>query len=427
MPVKSKRPTTAMVAMLCCVTLITATYSLVHPIHDFVEYWTTAHLFTAHQNPYSLAEVFQKEKTFGFEQSIPIMLLSPPWALPLVAPLGFSHSYGLACFAWMTTLILAVGFSSLLLMNVYFGDLRIPEISDTTFYRGLFAFTFYPVLLCLRYAQTAPFMLLGLAGFLYFEKKGKHVWAGFFLSLTLIKPQLLYLVWLALILRSFQRKRWKILLSAITVTAMLSAIAVTVNPRIFHQYLELTNSPYMQAYASGVTAGIRKLFGGIGTFWIQLVPPAAGLVWFANYWRRKRSNWSWAEELPLLVTISVLTSAYGWLFDQTLLALPVIAVAAEAAHRKGSLPRNLVVLYTALNLGLMLAMPFPTLNLLPAPLLLLYLMLKYSKARNSRGEASPFELCPELQNSQKANIPLHSTIVVISTCCSMTAVRRITS
>ena len=381
--------------MVACVGLTTAVYSLVHPIHDFVEYWTAAQLFTVHQNPYSLGEVFQFEKALGFEQSIPIMLLSPPWVLPLLSPLGHFQSYGLACFFWMIVLITLVVCSSRLLMDVYFEELRIPEISDTAFCRGLFAFTFYPVLLCLRYAQTAPFMLLGVTGFLYFEKKGKPVAAGGLLSLTLIKPQLLYLVWLAVILRSFQRKQWKILVSAAAIVASLSVIAIVVTPRVFHQYFELTSSPYMLAYASGVTAGIRKLFGGIGTFWIQLVPPAAGLIWFANYWRKNYSNWSWTEKLPLLVTISILTSAYGWLFDQTLLALPVIALAGEAARRNGSLPRNLVVIYTVLNLGLMLVMPFPTLNLLPAPLLLLYLMLRGSKAQNTSGEASQLELCRE--------------------------------
>jgi hypothetical protein len=381
--------------MLGCVGLTTAVYSLVHPIHDFVEYWAAAHLFTAQHNPYSLNEVFGLEKALGFEQPIPIMLLSPPWVLPFLAPMGLAHSYGLACFCWMIALIAAVAFSSRFLMDVYFDELRIAEISDSTFYRGLFAFTFYPVLLCLRYAQTAPFMLLGLAGFLYFEKKNKYVLAGIFLFLTLIKPQLLWLVWLALILRFFQRKQWKILVSAAGSVASLSVVAIIVNPRVFHQYFDLTSSPYMLAYASGVTAGIRKLFGGIGTFWIQLVPPAAGLMWFAKYWRKNRLNWGWTEQLPLLVTVSILTSAYGWLFDQTLLALPVIAVAAEAAHRTGRLPRNMVVIYTVLNVGLMLAMPFPTLNLLPAPVLLLYLMLRSPKSRNRSGEASQLELCRE--------------------------------
>ena len=221
--VSPKRPRLLIAGMMFIAALILLGYSFARPIHDFVEYWTAAHLLTARQNPYSLAEVFKMERRAGFEQSVPIMLLSPPWALPLIAPIGLINSYALGCLLWMIILIAAVAWSSRLLMDVYFDELRIPEISDTTFYRCLFAFTFYPVLLCLRYAQTAPLMLLGTAGFLYFDKKARPVIAGMFMALTLVKPQLLYLVWLALLLRSIQKRQWKILASAAGFVALLSA------------------------------------------------------------------------------------------------------------------------------------------------------------------------------------------------------------
>src|SRR5947207_11176994 len=191
--------------------LAAAIYALTRPLHDFVEYWTAGHLLVAHQNPYSLGDVFRAEKSLGLDQSVPLVALNPPWGLTFAAPLGLAKSYSLAWLIWTLALAAVVAWSSRLLMDVYFDELRIPEISDTVFYRCLFAFTFYPVLLSLRYAQTAPLMLLGIAGFLYFDERGRTVLAGAFLSLTLIKPQLLYLLWLALILRAFQQRRWKLL------------------------------------------------------------------------------------------------------------------------------------------------------------------------------------------------------------------------
>ena len=82
----SKKPRLLIAVMMFIVAVVLVGYCLAHPIHDFVEYWTAAHLLTAHQNPYSLGEVFTMERRAGFEQSVPIMLLSPPWALPLIAP-----------------------------------------------------------------------------------------------------------------------------------------------------------------------------------------------------------------------------------------------------------------------------------------------------------------------------------------------------
>jgi hypothetical protein len=177
------------------------------------------------------------------------------------------------------------------------------------------------------------------------------------------------------------------------VVVVLSAIAWLIDPHAFRQYRELASTPYFQAYASGVTAGIRKLMGGLGTFWIQFVPPVVGLMWFFVYWNQHRRNWSWSERLPMLVTISVVTSAYGWLFDQTLLALPVIALAATRAHANGKLPARAVILYTILNCALMVLMPIPTLNLLPAPICLAILMLRDSRSRDALSTNEVMQTC----------------------------------
>jgi Glycosyltransferase family 87 len=341
-----------------------------------MEYWTSAHLLVNHQNPYSLGEVFRMERELGLDGPIPLMLLSPPLVLPIIAPLGFAQSYALAWLVWVALLAAAAALSSRMSMDVYFGELRLPEISDTGFYRALFVFTFFPVLLCLRFAQTAPFILLGLAGFLYFEKKGWPLLAGALLSLTLIKPHLTYLVWLALLLWTWQTGRWKTLASAAGLTAVLTSIAIVLDPHVLQEYLFLVRSPYMQAYPAGVASLVRKMTEGVGTFWIQLVPVAVGLIWFVTYWRRNRKSWSWIQNLPMLLTISVFTSPYGWHFDQTLLALPVIAVAGWRANALGVLPRKLVLTYTVLNCLLMLLWALPTLALLPAPIFLIVMLRK---------------------------------------------------
>jgi hypothetical protein len=199
--------------------------------------------------------------------------------------------------------------------------------------------------------------------------------------LTLIKPHLFYLVWLAVVLHSVRERQWKLLAWAIAFVAASSGVALLLDSHVFTQYFDLIRNPYMEAYPSGVTAGIRRLLGGIGTFWIQLLPPIAGLAWFAAYWQRHRANWSWTERLPLLLTISVVTSAYGWLFDQPVLALPVIALAARRAAEYGHLPMKAVLLYSVLNCVLMALWPFPTLNVLPAPVLLGVLLSRETKGR----------------------------------------------
>jgi Glycosyltransferase family 87 len=366
------------VSLLILVVLLgAALFALAHPQHDFLEYWTASHLVLAHKNPYSLPEMFQSQKELGWPEPTPVMFVCPPWTLPLLVPLGLAGSYALGWLAWMAVLVAAIALSSRLLMDIYFGDIRLPEISDSWFYRCLFAFTFYPVLLCLKFAQTAPLILLGLVGFLYFERRQRPVLAGVLLSLTAVKPQLLFLVWIALAVRSLHQRRWLTLASAAGVLAAFSGIALLLDPRAFSQYSKLTRGPYLPINPSGITAMIRRTIhsGGISrTYWMQFVPPFVGMGWLAYYWRKHRDSWNWPERMPALVTACMLTTAYGWIFDQTVLVVAVIAVAAQHAKREGHLPWNLVMIYTALNCGLMLLMAVPPLTFIPAPILLVWLL-----------------------------------------------------
>ncbi len=371
-----------------CFLLVFAAFAMSHPLHDFLEYWTSSHLLLSHKNPYSLPEMFHAQKARGWPESVPLMLVCPPWTLPLLVPLGFARSYALSWLIWMAVLIAALALSSRLLMDIYFDDVRLPEISDTAFHRSLFAFTFYPVLLCLKFAQTAPLILLGLAGFLYFEKRQRPVLAGVLLSLTAVKPQLLFLIWIALAIRSLHRHRWITLVSAAGVIALFSVTALLLDRHVFSQYVELTRSPYLSINPSGITAIVRRLLKGRETYWMQFAPPFFGVAWLAYYWRKHRGHWEWTERMPALVTACVLTTAYGWVFDQAVLVVAVIAIAARYARHEGRLPWNLVMMYTALNCGLMLLMAVPPLTFIPAPVLLVFLLLREQRRTTFREVAS---------------------------------------
>lgn len=359
--------------LACAVLLVAGLYALSHPAHDFIEYWTAAHFLANRQNPYSLFDMLQAQKTLGWDEKDPLMFVSPPWAMPLILPLGFATSYSLAWVLWVAALFTCIAISSYLLMNIYFADLRIPEITDTSFNRSLFAFTFYPAILCLKYAQTAPFILIGLTGFLHFESKKRQIFAGTFLALTMIKPQLSLLVMIAVLFRSLQQREWKTLGSMIAVVTAMTAVAIGFDPMIFRHYRELLATPYLQINPSGLLGIVRRWqnHGDITvSYWMQFVLPILGVIWFIRQWRRHRHDWNWTHQVPLIITGSVLTAAYGWIFDQTILVIPIIALAAEVSREHSRLPWNLVMFYTALNCGLMLLMILPPLTYIPTPLAL---------------------------------------------------------
>jgi hypothetical protein len=359
-----------------CLLLVVVGYAFTHPLNDFIEYWTAGHLLQQHKNPYSIIEVFRFQHSLGWREPVPLIPLNPPWTLALFIPLGFLTSYTAAWLVWVSLLIAASALSSRMLMDLYFNDLKIPEISDGNFHRALFAFTFYPVLLSLKFAQTTPVVLLGVAGFLYFQHKRWETVAGLMLALTSLKPNLVYLLWLAVLLRSIQRRSSRNIGGAVIGITVLSVISIGSDHCAITEYYNLTRSLLPGLLRPGITGGIQTLFKLHNSIWLASIPLTAGISWFMIYWWSHLNCWSWARSTPILVSMSILTTPYGWLFDQAVLAVPIIAVAAGHARMRKSIPRNLVLLYTVLNIVLiLLGMTSSPWSFVPAPVLVTLLLL----------------------------------------------------
>ena len=185
-------------------------------------------------------------------------------ATPLIAPLGLARSYIVSWILSELLVIAAVAISSKWLMDVYFADLRISEISDPPIFRYLFAFTFYPVLLAIKFTQMAPLVLLGITGYLRYEMRRRYVLAGLYLALTFVKPHLLILVYLAVLLR----REWRVIASAAALFISFCAFAVFKDHVVFREYFDLITSVYPRIAPAGNFAGIRSLLQPLETYWI---------------------------------------------------------------------------------------------------------------------------------------------------------------
>jgi hypothetical protein len=188
-------------------------------------------------------------------------------------------------------------------------------------------FTFSPTISVLEKGQTGCLVLLGLAGFLYFEKLRKYYIAGAFTALITIKPQLVYLFWPALLLWSFNRKNWTVLLSCGSTLLAASILTVIINPEIFQHYLNNVRFHSPMMWATPTIGGyLRYYFFGVEQFWPQYVGPVLGLIFFLFYWMKEKRSWSWRQNTPALVFASAITSLYSWTYDQVILLVAVIKV-----------------------------------------------------------------------------------------------------
>src|SRR5262249_24652295 len=143
-------------------------------------------------NPYDLEAMEQVQREAGREED-PILMWNPPWALPLVLPLGLLDLHT-AHLVWLVLHLLVLLVAADLAWRLYGGPPRRRWLAQ------LLAATFVPPWLALIVGQIAPLLLLGAIGFLWCLARGWALAAGATAVLLAIKPHLAALFWVALAL-----------------------------------------------------------------------------------------------------------------------------------------------------------------------------------------------------------------------------------
>jgi hypothetical protein len=312
------------------------------PMHDFVEYWAASRLLLEGSNPYDPEQVHELERQAGHTEE-GFLMWNPPWALPLVLPLGLLPVRTAHLLWLLFHLALVVGCAAAL-WHVYGGP------SSRRVLALLLACSFLPTYFALVAGQISPFLLLGAVAFLVLVRRGHDLAAGAATALLAVKPHLAWLFWLALLLWAVRARRWRVLAGGALAGVGLTGIALAFDPGVLgHYWHTLTTQPPAQ-YRSPTLGTLLRLALGGGSFRWQFLALVPGLVWFAaSFWRHRR-QWDWAERLPSLLLVSVLTTAYGgWPFDLVLLLVPVVQVAARLERAPLRLRLAGLAAYLAIN------------------------------------------------------------------------------
>lgn len=301
--------------------------------NDFTAYWAAGRLTLDGKNPYGAEDLMRVEQTLGWELPAPLMLWNPPWILTVLIGFG-SIEFVLARNVWLV-LQLALTLASALLLWRFYGGSRKYEIVTV-----VLALLFAPLLQSMKYGQIGPLCLFGLTGFLVLQERKRDFLAGVVLSLALMKPHLVYMVWPAVLVWSIASGRWKVLLGLGIAGTVLALVPVFVNSHVYRDFLAMAKPQGEQGKLfitnqDSPTFGWQlRLFFGKEHFDLQYVPTALGMVWLAWYGWRHRRNWNWVERFPVLLLASLSTAAYGaWPADSLLLLPAVIAVAVRVVNR----------------------------------------------------------------------------------------------
>ena len=321
-------------------------------INDFVEYWAAARLLLSGGNPYSPVELLEAQREIGWSQSVPLIMWNPPWTLSFTSPFGLVD-YETAQFAWFLLHAIIVFVGAQYLWQIYGGDPRKSR------YGWLSVLTFAPTYFVLLLGQIGPLMLLGLLGFLTFPRKKAWEMAGASMTLVSIKPQLLYLIWLGLILWVIKQRQWRVFAGFILAGAIAASIPLVFNAGIYSRYVELIGTGQVLRPVDWATPSLGTVLAevlAIRGMWIRWLPSVAGAMWFLWYWRHHHQAWDWISELPLILLVSVATASFAWTFDHIVLVPAVIQCAVWTAKSERKQQRRLVIgVYLALAAILLVA------------------------------------------------------------------------
>ena len=316
------------------------------PLHnDFVEYWAAARVLLAGGDPYSPSAILTAELSTGFAGKQPLLMWNPPWTLPLILPFG-ALSYAQASTVWLLLNLAIVFTCADSLWREYGGEPRRRWLG------WLLAASFFPLLTALGLGQLGPLILLGITLFLRYQGT-RPLLAGAATLLIAVKPQLLYLFWVALLLDCVQRRRWRLLAGAAGALLAASLLPLLLSPGLWRNYLDLAGSGEVLRNPSPNFGTLLRMH--LGNYaWLQFVPILVGAVWVVLFWQARRRSWTWSGQLPLLLLVSLVTTAYGWLFDQIVLLPAIMQVAVPLTRRSRRLRLQVSAVYLAVSLLMVL-------------------------------------------------------------------------
>jgi hypothetical protein len=177
----------------------------------------------------------------------------------------------------------------------------------------------------LTLGQISPFILAGVVGFLWAERKGRSAVAGFLTFPISFKPQLVYAFWLVLALFSCERRRFRSLVATAATLVVFSVIVGVLRPSVFFEYLLAASSTETGPALWRTPTWSEILFNSFpeAGFWLRyssLVPGIGLVIWF---WFRRKETFDWTRDLNWVLLFSCATTPFAWSFDMVVL-MPVV-------------------------------------------------------------------------------------------------------
>jgi len=294
---------------------------------DLLSFWSAFQLFGSGANPYDPALLRELQQARGLGAEPVKLTWNPPWFFVLFCPV-LLFPLGKA-----TVGMLGVN----LLVTAGLARLSLARPSAQNFVRAFaLAILFYPTLQTLGFGQSSLVLTALAAGTIWAAHERRDVAAGICFALLSIKPHLLlgfivvFLIWILV------EQRFRILAAACVTFAGLVLVTAFFNPAAFTNWLRVFSGG---GSALGVSdwqtatlcSALRSVLAGTPAWLIPafvLLSVGLSVLVFA----RLRGRVAVDELFALILLVSVAASPYGWVFDFSLLLIPLLVVFRRACE-----------------------------------------------------------------------------------------------
>lgn len=286
---------------------------------DFQAYWGASYLLSKSENFADADKLLEVQRQFTeWTEDSAQMTWNPPWLLAWFLPYAFLK-FDRASWVWFLTNIFLLFASTWYMWRLF------PQQESTQERLGvglLVTFLFIPTITLLLVGQISTLILLGLTLFLYFDRKNEDFLAGIGLSLTTIKPHLVYITLPLLLLHLLWHKRWKALLGFALLPTVGTLIALWLRPTFPLEYMAtMGESNLLRLTVPTLGYFLSTVVGWRGLRLMGLIIlPVVLLYW---YFQPRKEDLNLVDWTVTTLILSIITAPFGWSFDMVLLLLPI--------------------------------------------------------------------------------------------------------
>jgi hypothetical protein len=306
----------AMIAVAFTILTISLTSTGTTAHKDFIACWAAGRLLIHHANPFDADAVLALEKSAGYCDTQALIMRNPPYSLWLSVLAGLLSPVKAAAF-WILLIVASIVASIRMLWAIHG---RPPDRIH------LLGYLFAPTFACTVFGQISSFVLLGVVGFLYWNRRRPFL-AGLCITLLALKPQILLPFGLVLLVWIVLRRQYWVVLGAICGMALTMAVPLWFRPSILSDYLPTFQSAVADSVIIPTVSTLVRMAIDRHASWVQFVPAMLGGIWAVVYFARQGTRWDWNRHGSLLLLVSVFVAPYSW-FPDEIVVLPAILAAA---------------------------------------------------------------------------------------------------